>query len=492
MQDFDDIALLLDSGVPLLVLETHDEPAALMLLTRVAMRRRASLYQWTITEGLVRVGAGAAADNPAREPLEVLRAARSLPRDSLLVLCDFHPYLREAPEVVRLLKDIVQAFDSRGIALVLVSHALDIPPELQRLSARLGLRLPDDRALSAIVREEIAGWQSAQQGARADIDPAALKQLVRNLRGLTERDARQLARRAIHDDGAITAADLPALNRAKFALLDLDGIVHFEFDTGSMADVGGLYSLKDWLALRRNAFLSAARDAADYPRGVLLTGAQGAGKSMAARAVAGLWQVPLLRLDVAGLYNKFIGETERQLREALALAERMAPCVLWLDEIEKALATGGGDDGTSRRVLGALLTWLAEHRARVFVVATANEVASLPPELLRKGRFDEIFFVDLPDQEVRARILAIHLQRRGQDPARFDLLRLAAAADGFSGAELEQAVVSCIYQAAAGREPLNDELLLAQLQAGIPLSVSMAERVAALRAWGRERALSAG
>lgn len=490
MQDLDDILLLLDSGAPLLVLETHDEPAALALMTRVAMRRRSTLYRWSITEGLSKEGAGSV-DNPGREPVEALRAIRKLPINSLVVLCDFHPFLEGAPEVVRLLKDIAQEFTQRGVALALISHSLEVPPELQRLSAKFSLRLPDEKELLAIVRQESLTWQNEQKGARLNTDPATLKQLVRNLRGLTERDARRLARHAIRDDGAITEADLPAVNRAKFALLNLDGIVHFEFDTGSMAEVGGLQVLKDWLGLRRNAFLSADRNGADYPRGVLLTGVQGAGKSMAARAVAGFWQVPLLRLDVGGLYNKFIGETERQLREALALAERMAPCVLWLDEIEKALATGVSDDGTSRRVLGALLTWLAEHRTRVFVAATANDVSALPPELLRKGRFDEIFFVDLPDVETRAQILAIHLQRRGQDPARFHLARLAEVAEGFSGAELEQAVVSCIYHAAAGRQPLDDALMLAQLQATVPLSVTMAERVTALRAWSRGRAVNA-
>jgi SpoVK/Ycf46/Vps4 family AAA+-type ATPase len=219
---------------------------------------------------------------------------------------------------------------------------------------------------------------------------------------------------------------------------------------------------------------------------------QGGGKSLAAKAVAGLWSLPLLRLDFASLYNKFFGETERNLREALKMAEQMAPCVLWMDEIEKGLATGSNDDGVSQRVLGTLLTWMAERKAPVFMVATANAIDRLPPELVRKGRFDELFFVDLPDAEVRAEIFAIHLRRRELDPAQFDLAALAAACEGFSGAEIEQVVVSALYAAQARQQAVDQALLLSNIQATAPLSVVMAERLTALRAWAAGRTVDAG
>jgi SpoVK/Ycf46/Vps4 family AAA+-type ATPase len=229
----------------------------------------------------------------------------------------------------------------------------------------------------------------------------------------------------------------------------------------------------------------------DPPRGVWLLGVQGCGKSLASKAIAGGFGVPLLRLEMASLYNKFHGETERNLREAIERADQMAPCVLWIDEIEKGLAGGSADDGVSRRVLGFLLTWMAERKHPVFLVATANAIEQLPPELLRKGRFDEIFFVDLPDAETRMQILALHLKRRELDPADFDLFLHAGLAEGFSGAELEQAVVSALYAAAADNGLLSDAHLQAELRRTRPLSVVMAEKVQALREWARGRTVTA-
>ncbi|MGB7288736.1 MAG: AAA family ATPase, partial [Candidatus Macondimonas sp.] len=281
-------------------------------------------------------------------------------------------------------------------------------------------------------------------------DRRNLERIIRNLRGLTEQDARRLVRTAIWDDGALTEDDLPKLNKAKFELLNLSGAVHFEFETAPLADLGGLERLKAWLAERQDAFLGRGASAGlPPPRGVLLLGVQGSGKSLAARAIAGIWGVPLLRLDMGTLYNKYYGESERNLRAALALAENMAPCVLWIDEIEKGLATGGDDGGTSRRMLGTLLTWLAERTAPVFLAATANDIQQLPPELMRKGRMDEIFFVDLPETSAREAIFVIHLRKRQLDPGRFDHAALARLSEGFSGAEIEQAVVSACYGAAA-------------------------------------------
>jgi SpoVK/Ycf46/Vps4 family AAA+-type ATPase len=282
--------------------------------------------------------------------------------------------------------------------------------------------------------------------------------------------------------------------RAKYELMGPGGVLGFEYDVARFAEVGGLRSLQAWLGLRRAAFLrEPAARGLDVPRGILLLGVQGCGKSLAARAVAGTWGVPLLRLDFAALYDKYVGETERNLRESLRSAEAMAPCVLWVDEIEKGLATGGGDGdaGTSRRVLGSLLTWMAENDRSVFVVATANDVRLLPPELVRKGRLDEIFFVDLPRADVREEIAAIHLRKRGLDPQRFDLLELAAATAGFSGAEIEQAVAAALYAARAQDAPLETAHVLAEIRRTRPLSVLMAEPVAALRAWAAGRTVPA-
>jgi len=273
------------------------------------------------------------------------------------------------------------------------------------------------------------------------------------------------------------------------------GVLSFELDVAKFQDIGGLQNLKRWLERRKPVFLgSADAKGLDAPKGILLLGVQGGGKSLAAKAVAGSWGVPLLCLDFATLYNKFYGETEKNLRDSLEAAESMAPCVLWVDEIEKSLASdasGTTDGGVSRRVLGTLLTWMSERKSRVFLVATSNDITHLPPELLRKGRFDEIFFVDLPDAETRKEIIGIHLSRRKQDAAKFDLKRLAQASEGFSGAEIEQAIVSSLYEALARKTAPSSDLVAEELRNTKPLSVTMAEQVAELRAWAAERTVPA-
>jgi len=263
-------------------------------------------------------------------------------------------------------------------------------------------------------------------------------------------------------------------------------------DTARFSEVAGLATLKHWLERRREAFLGdAAALGVDVPKGIMLLGVQGCGKSLAAKAVAGTWGTPLMRLDFGALYNKFLGETERNLREALKVADAMAPSVLWMDEIEKGIATNDNDGGESRRILGTLLTWMAERKTKVFVVATSNDIEALPPELVRKGRLDEIFFVDLPSETARGEILKIHLGRRKQDPAGFDLPALVAACAGFSGAEIEQVVVGALYEARAASVPLATSHLLDEAKRTKPLSVVMAEKIAWLRAWAQGRTVSA-
>jgi SpoVK/Ycf46/Vps4 family AAA+-type ATPase len=254
--------------------------------------------------------------------------------------------------------------------------------------------------------------------------------------------------------------------------------------------VAGLDHLKAWIDRRRAAFLST-ENSGDRPKGILLLGVQGSGKSLASKAIAGRLSVPLLRLDFGALYNKYIGESERNLREVLRTAEVMAPCVLWLDEIEKGLSVGSGEEGTGRRLIGALLTWMAEHKAKVFIVATSNDISQLPPELVRKGRLDEIFFVDLPTAEVRREVFRIHLRKRGLDPAAFDLDHLAEASDGFSGAGIEQAVVSALYAARTGEGQATTESVLAEIEATQPLSVVMDASIGALRRWAQGRTVPA-
>ncbi len=485
-----DLELLVRSRVPIIIVETRDEPRALEVFKRLAIRTVQPVMCWSITAGLQRLDLDLQPQAHAKEPGQVLGQIKATANAGIYVLLDFHPYLDD-PAHVRMVKDIALGYGNASHTLAFVSHRCDLPGELQPFSARFQLSLPDKNALEKQIREEAKVWAKAHPGQKVKTDSRTLEQLLKQLGGLTASDAYRLIRNAIHDDGAITESDLPGVMRAKYSLLDQGGALSFELDTAKFADVGGLERLKRWLQQRRDVFLQHD-GVLDPPRGILLVGVQGGGKSLAAKAVAGLWELPLLRLDFGSLYNKFFGETERNLRSSLTAAEAMAPCVLWVDEIEKAIASGDYDSGTSKRALGTLLTWMAERKAPVFLVATANRIDNLPPELIRKGRLDEIFFVDLPDAATRTRIFHIHLKKRGLTPDNFELSRLAERSSGFSGAEIEQAIVAGLYLARERDEPLKTDHLLTELGQTRPLSVVMAEQLAALRTWAAERTVPAG
>lgn len=492
--DLNDLELLLDSRVPLLVIESYEEPRVLEMITRLAVKRGVALYVWSVTEGMQRLafGGGLPEDTETCDAEAALRQIKADERQpGIFVLCDFHPWLKDEPVNIRLLREIAMAHQRLGHTVVLLSHRLQLPEELRRYSARFELSMPSEEQLMNLVREEASTWSKSRGNRAVRSDTETFRRLVSNLRGVSLQDARQLVRGAIYDDGAIDESDLPELNKAKFALMDMEGVLSFEYDTARFSEVGGLSRLKSWLDERRRFFEGSGDTRLESPKGIMLLGVQGSGKSLAAKAVAGSWSLPLLRLDFGSLYNKFFGETERNLREALKLADMMSPCVLWLDEIEKGISTADNDQGISQRVLGTLLTWMAERDSQAFVVATSNDISRLPPELVRKGRLDEIFFVDLPGHSVRREIFAIHLERRNEDASNFDLDRLAAITEGFSGAEIEQSVVSALYRVAA----LDGALRQADVEQSIrdtnPLSVVMAEKITSLRAWARERCVFA-
>lgn len=488
-----DLRLILNSRTALIVVETYDEGRALLMLRGILKREAIPAWRWTVTDGLGPLGFGVELMDKDRhtDPDTLLKHIKQHKPASTFVLCDFHPYL-ESPKTVRLLKDIALNQQHCKHHVVLVSHALKLPPELSRYAASVNVSMPTDEEIMAIVREEARAWSDKNGRNRIKTDNVTLQKLVNNLKGLPHQDVRRLAHGAIADDGAITDEDLPELTRAKFELMDMEGVLHFEYSTAHLKDVAGLKSLKGWLESRRKIMKEdSSNHKVDIPKGVLLFGVQGGGKSLAAKAIAGVWGLPLLRLDMACLYNKFVGETERNLREALKLADVMSPCVLWMDEIEKGLAQGSSDNGTPQRLLGTLLTWMAERKSRVFMVATSNDISELPPELMRKGRFDEIFFIDLPDSEMRTNIFAIHLAKRDLDKDRFDLPLLAGMTDGFTGAEIEQAIVSATYEAAARDENVSMNQVIAAIRQTQPLSVVMAERITDLREWARDRAVFA-
>lgn len=491
--DSNDLRIVLNAKTSLVALETFDEPRALSLLNQYFRQEGIPAWRWSVTEGVQSLGFGLQTEERSSliEPEQVLNYIKKHQTGSAFVLCDLHPYIEE-PKIIRLLKDVALNLQAAPHKVILVSHRLKLPAEVARYAAQLHMSLPSEEEILAIVREEARLWSNTNGGQRIKTDSASLQMLVNNLKGLPHQDVRRLAHGAIADDGAITDSDLPEVAKAKFQLMDMDGVLHFEYSTAHLQDVAGFNNLKAWLEQRREAVLSPESSGnQDPPKGVLLFGVQGGGKSLSAKAIAGIWGLPLLRLDMAALYDKYVGETERKLREALQLANVMEPCVLWMDELEKGMSQNDSSSALPKRLLGALLTWMAERKSRVFLVATSNDISQLPPELMRKGRFDEIFYIDLPDAEMREAIWRIHMKKRDLDSAQFDLPSLTDESDGYTGAEIEQALVSAIYASSAREEALSSAHILEAIHGTRPMSVIMSEQITALRTWAKERAVMA-
>ncbi len=503
MSDESDLELLLMSHFPITTIQTHEEKRALNLLEKVVTRTDRSIWAWSVTQGLKSLGESVKpvlslqdsfqsnhVEYPSTEPKAALQQIKNSLKYAVIVLLDFHPYMDE-PIVVRLLKEIALDYPVTKNTIVFLSHEIDIPAELGKLSASFSLSLPDAELIEKLIIEEAKVWALKNKDKRIKADKKAMKIMVRNLQGLTISDAKRIIRNAIYHDGAITENDLPAVMKAKYELLGQNGVLSFEYETTQFSEVGGFKNLIMWVNNRKSAFLQQQDIQLDMPKGIMLLGVQGSGKSLAAKAVAGAWGVPLLRLDFGALYNKFFGETEKNIRDSLRAAEVMAPCILWMDEIEKGIATGDYDSGTSRRVLASLLTWMAENKKPVFIVATANDISSLPPELIRKGRMDEIFFVDLPDNAARSQIFKIHLSKRGNDISRFDIEKLAGSSDGFSGAEIEQAIVAAMYATNTNNIALDSRHVMEEIKNTQPLSVVMAEKISELQQWAKGRTVPA-
>jgi ATP-dependent 26S proteasome regulatory subunit len=484
-----DIKLLVQSYHPLIVIETVEEERARALLLAAAQELRMPLFEWSVTRGLLREGEPLSAQRITADPAAALPHIATLTVEAIFLLKDFSTYLQN-PAVARHLRELAQRFDKTRSTLVLTGRQVELPKDVEHLAVVHRLRLPDEQEIDAAVTQVL---QSVQRSLRRSIQiaPAERKQLYAALRGLTLKQARQAVARVLIDDGALTTEDLRALLTHKAEAIRASGLLEYTPAEDNRFELGGFAQLKRWLERARHGFSEAARKLnLSAPRGVLLVGVPGCGKSLAAKVIARQWGLPLLKLDAARLYDKFIGESEKNFLRATALAESMAPAVLWIDEIEKGLVasgTGDADAGLSRRLFGAFLTWLQEKQEAVFLVATANDLSALPPELLRKGRFDEIFFVDLPERDERRQIWDIHLRRHNQDAMAFDLDALIEASNGFSGAEIEQAVAAGLYRALHVGGALSTDQLLEELHQTRPLSVARREDIARLRALARDR-----
>jgi len=472
----DELRLLVRSGWRLIALETFEEERAQNLLERVAEASERRCLVWSAASGLSGSGEGAGSLDAG------LRAIEAIAEPSLFVLLDAHRWLEDAV-ALRRLRDLLPNLGGRKQCLVLVGPIFHLPLEIERDCGRVSLPLPSSEELESLFRRVL-------EPTGAPDSPELLGQAIRGALGLSSSEAVRVLRKGLRSAGAFDSRTVAEIVRDKRRALHRTPALSFLEDSTEMGDVGGLAELKKWLAERRRAFSDEARQfGLPSPRGLLLLGVQGCGKSLSARAVAREWQFPLLRLDLAAAFG---GERspELALREAIEVASSLAPAVLWIDEIEKGFAAAATDPQASR-VFGWFLTWMSEKQEPVFVVATANDVQGLPPELLRRGRFDELFFVDLPTAAERAEILRIHLTKRGRDPLHFDIEDLAEQAQRLTGAELEQVVTAALYSAFADSREITNNDLVNAIDQTVPLYETYEERIKELRDWSRTRARKA-
>jgi len=438
---------------------------------------------------------GASSIYNTREPVQALANMESMTLEAVFILKDFHRHM-EDPVVVRRLRDVGQKFSANRRTVVITAPEIVVPSELTTLVEYFNLPLPDRDRMHDIIRETFTRL-SKTYTLKLQLDAAGVDAVAANLRGLTEEEAERATCQALVSRYALCQETVTDVLEAKKQLLRHSGMLEFIDACDNMASVGGLENLKHWLGQRRGAWEDSAREfGLEPPRGVIILGVQGCGKSLCARSVAGEWKLPLVKFDTAAVYDKYIGETEKRIRKVFQVAEGLAPCVLWIDELEKVFAGSGPDSasadaGVSSRLLASFLSWMQDRKAAVFVAATCNNVSVLPPELIRKGRFDELFFVDLPNQAERKQIFAIQLAKRKRNPTEFDLERVAAAAKGYSGAEIDAAVQTGLYAAFSEKESLTTQSLLDALAQTVPLSTTRAEEIEALRAWARTRAVPA-
>lgn len=487
-----EIKALILSYHPVIAVETPEEDRLRALLLSVAGQARLAYFEWSSTRGLTRAEQTEGMHRMTADPLKAIQHAGSLSIEAIYLLKDFATYFDNVA-LTRVFREIGNQFTRTRSAFVLSGASITLPAEIESMAVRYQLRLPGPDELSPVIDQVV---QSLGRTGRGDarMMPKDREDLLRALRGLTLNQARQAISQAILGDGHLTSHAIQAVLERKAQIIREGGLLEYYPLEGNSYELGGFANLKNWLSRAAVGFSKEARALnLSPPKGVLLTGVQGCGKSLAAKVIAKEWRLPLLKLDMGRLYDKYIGETEKNFRKALDLAESVAPAVLWLDEIEKGLAStagGTGDQGVSQRIFASFLTWLQENKHEVFLVATANNLSVLPPELLRKGRFDEIFFVDLPDEKEREVILQIHLNLRKQDPNRFRFPELVSATEGFSGAEIEQAVIAALYGALHRKQPLDTELLVEEIRQTVPLSVTRREDIEHLRAMAHARFVS--
>lgn len=494
MNTREEIGLLIKSRYPLLFIETADEDYSIVQLKEIAGEQNFEYFQWTLTAGMTRA-ANQNSFYQSGEPGIALKTIRDLlvsPQPwaaALFVMKDLIVHLND-PINLRLCKDILKQLKNRRDTLVFLSHSYNLPTELESSAVHIVGGYPDLKEIRSLIKDSIVELTRWHDQVTIKLEDAEIEQLVKAFKGLTLQQIKNALHQAALDNNLLCIEDLVSIEKYKRRIYNQEGLLEFVL-LEAKEEIGGFHNLKKWLSERKESFSLDCKTALPPPKGVLLMGVQGCGKSLAAKIIAQKLDLPLYRLDLGKLYGSYIGQTEENLRKALKTIGRLSPLCLWIDEIEKGLTASESksDGGVSKRVLATFLTWMQERKESCFIAATANDVKALPPELLRKGRFDEIFFVDLPDRKTRADLFHIHLGKRGLSAGEDNLLALADASDGFSGAEIEQVIIAALYSAKTAQQKIGPAHLMEQIRSTRPLSVLRSEEVEALRLWARDRTI---
>ena len=500
-QSRDELEVLIRARYPIIYVVTWEEERLEQRLLEIAKKRNKSLHVWTCSQGMVQFGA-----DPQRskggagstcDPVAGLDAVLAYVEPGIFLFKDLHDHLDTRMCIgnlrnIRRLRDVAHALRDTYKTVVLVSPIMKIPVELSKDVAVVEFGTPSVEDFNGLL-DRIIDDVKDQPRISINLDAEGREKLVHAARGLTLKEAENVFAKTLVLDGKLDADDISVVFSEKQQIIRKSGTLEYYESQGKFTSVAGLENLKDWLRKRSAAFSDrAAQFGLPAPKGVLLLGVQGCGKSLCAKAASSLWKLPLLRFDIGRVFGSLVGSSEESMRRALQTAESVAPAILWIDEIDKAFAgtqgSAGSDGGTASRVFGTFLTWLSEKTAPVFVIATANDISHLPPEMLRKGRVDEIFFVDLPNDDERREIFRIHLTKRKRDPAKFDLDDLARLSDGFSGAEIEEAIISGLYDAFSKGTDLDTAILKIGIAETVPLSKTMSEELNRLRNWAQGRA----
>lgn len=494
---------LIMSFHPIIVIETVEEERIQQLINKATLDLQLPVYEWSIAQGLVRLegnrynrwqneyappGASrAAVDRETAEPVDALRHLQAMSHRAVYWLKDFAIHFDDVV-VTRLFREVSQQFSHNQSTLLISGEQVSLSREISHEAVYFDMPLPGQDELHQAIVDAVRALRGR---IKVKLTPAEMRTLVSTTQGMTINQTKKVIAYAALEDGHLTASDIGRVLERKMQIIRETGLLDYIPVEKNTAELGGFDNLKYWLSRARMGYSPQAQALnLTPPKGILIVGIQGCGKSLAAKTIAREWQMPLLKLDAGRLYDKYVGGSEKNFRQAVSLAEKMAPAVLWIDEIEKTMGGVQGmdtDGGLSRRLFGSFLTWLQEKSQEVFVVATANDISQLPPELLRKGRFDEIFFVDLPDVQDRTKIFTIHLNRHHQTPAHFNMTTLVEATEGFSGAEIQQIIVSSLYQSIHEQCALDTTLIIQTIKATVPLSVSRREDIQRLRCMATDR-----